>query len=219
MSTHNLNPRNVADIFRTAESNVVSHQNDGGQILTDVPWPEHALFGADHGKWTAKLAERILCSVFEQFGRGEPTEHELNTIRGAALFHDLGRGLKPDQSWRVPEPGHQQRSADIAARVLLTDPNWRFKQNTHAHILQLIAGHRLPVLGGSGGGASGKPVQPPTDPFMVALWDAECLESARFDPNTEQGLIITRERFNQTVSAWAKLPAHRQRWRAERWRR
>ena len=53
----------------------------------------------------------------------------------------------------------------------------------------------------------------------IALWDAECLESSRFDPNTETGLLITRERFNQTVSAWAKLPEHRQRWRKERWRR
>ena len=206
-----VNPAERA--IRDAIGNTQEHDNEGVQMLVNVPWPEHPLFGADHAKWTAKLAERILYSVFDQQGRGEPTEQELNIIRGAAMFHDLGRVIKAGQDWQRPEPGHGVRSAEIARGVMLTDDLWRFRQNTHDPICKLIASHAMPVIGGRDDGKR------PTDPFAIALWDAECLESSRFDPNTETGLLITRERFNQTVSAWAKLPEHRQRWRKERWRR
>lgn len=199
--------------IRDALGNTQDHINEGAQMLLNVPWPEHPLYGADHAKWTAKLAERILYSVFEQQGRGEPTEQELNVIRGAAMFHDLGRTLKADQDWQRPEPGHGVRSADIARSVMLMDDLWRYRQNAHDQICKIIAAHSMPMIGGRDDGKR------PTDPFAIALWDAECLESARFDPNTDTGLIITRERFNQTVSAWARLPEHRQRWRTERWRR
>lgn len=200
-------------VFNEAVANARTTDNDGGQILINIPWPEHPLFGSDHAKWTAKLAERILQSVFEQQGRGAPTEQELNIIRGAAMFHDLGRTLKADQDWQRPEPGHGVRSADIARSVMLMDDVWRFRQNAHDQICKIIAAHSMPIIGGRDDGKR------PTDPFAIALWDAECLESARFDPNTEAGLRITRERFNQTQSAWARLPEHRQRWRNERWRR
>lgn len=200
-------------VFSEAVANTHTTDNDGGQILINVPWPEHPLFGSDHAKWTAKLAERVLYAVFAERGLPEPREHELHVIRGAAMFHDLGRSLKADDDWRRPEPGHGARSADIARSVLIADDFWRFRQNTHDQICKLIAAHSMPMIGGRDDGKR------PTDPFAVALWDAECLESARFDPNTESGLRITRERFNQTLSAWARLPEHRQRWRNERWRR
>lgn len=199
-------------VMRDATKNVQSTDNDGVQTLFNVPWPEHPLFGADHAKWTTKLAERILFAVFQQRGMPEPSEQEVNIIKGAAMFHDLGRSLKPDQNWRQREPGHNKRSADLAEKVLLADDNWRFKQNTHREICKLILAHELPPLG-----VDDK--KRPTDPFLIALWDAECLESSRFDPNTESGLLITKERFGQVISGWAQLPEHRQRWRNERWQR
>jgi hypothetical protein len=201
----------VNRVFADAMYNATSSENHA-QIVADVPWPVHEHFGHDHAKWTAKLAERALRAVFEQRSLGEPPPHAIDVITGAAMFHDLGRRLAPADSWRTQEPEHAKRSAEIAEQVMRTNESWRFKQGAHAEICALIARHKLPPLGRDDG-------RRPTDPFEIALWDAECFESSRFEPNTDAGLLITRERFNQTVSAWARLPEHRQRWRAERWRR
>lgn len=215
------NRLNTNDIFNTATSaGHVSTYDNEGQVLVGVPWPEHPMFGPDHAKWTAKLAERILQAVFQQRGLGEPSAADMLTIRGAATFHDLGRGLKADQNWRIQEPGHQARSAQMAEQVLRTDAGVNFPAHTHRDICRLITNHKLPPLTGPGSNMTGTELQViAADPFMVALWDAECLESSRFDPRTEAGLQLTRIRFNQVLSAWAKLPEHRQRWRNERWRR
>lgn len=168
--------------------------------LMIAPWPTVEHYGADHGKWTAQLAEHIASMVLSLSAR------DADIVRLAGFYHDLGRSLP----FGNDDPNHAQRSAELAERVLRGDPQWWSRGDLIGEVCKLIAGHRLPPLGRP------QAVPRPTDHRAIALWDADCYEAARIAPKTETGMQIVRERYAQVITKWAMMPNNKMAWRKTR---
>lgn len=180
-----------------AQRNKTITPEDAGIDLSRITWPserkpeELAQYDYYHGKYTSQLAVHIL----EGFPDVRP--RELQVLRTAAFLHDLGR----ERNWRMADPGHQERSARMANEVLRASPLWS-NSDLVDEMCALIAKHTLP----------GRPVSP----SEIVLHDAECFESARFAPDTREGIEIMRARMGACVTPWGQLLEHQRRWRATR---
>jgi hypothetical protein len=174
----------------------------GVSDLSGVPFPERANpalkdYGFKHHSDVAKLTYRI-----GQFL--DLPETVLTPLKGAGMFHDLGRSVP----WGSEDPGHRERSAVLAEAAMRQDPQFWGDRATREEVCWLIANHRL-----------GAGVTPPTDKRLIALWDAECFEQARFAVGTREGAQCMKSGFERCLTAWAQLPEHQQTWRHEKgWR-
>lgn len=167
------------------------------QDLARIPFPERADpalidFGFKHHSETAKLAYRI--GEFLQLDA-----EGLTALKNAAMLHDLGRRVP----WPGKDPGHQQRSAEAAEKVMREDPNVWGQKNLRDQTCWLIANHRLDG-------------PPPTDGRLIALWDAECYEQCRFAVGTREGIQAMKAGFERVITAWAKHAEYQERWRGHR---
>lgn len=170
----------------------------GARDLRHVVWPSVPFYGHDHGKNTSELALH-LAQVLKDADGTRIGEHDLHVIKGVAYFHDLGR-TKP---WNQPDPDHHQRSAELAAKAMASDSeNW-VPQSAREEVCKVIMAHTLDG-------------PPPSDPRLVVLWDAECLEAARIMPNTAEGMQVMAERYSRLLTPWARDPSIQRRWREHR---
>jgi hypothetical protein len=154
-------------------------------LAPGVFWPEEP-YGVQHGMHTAKLALVIL----SQTPKYDTPENQ-RALWCAALFHDLGR----QADFRIDDPGHNQQSAVLTAKVLKNPAHGiHFEAALHERVCKLIAQHNLDES------------LMPTDPLAVALWDADAYESARVAPGTHDGLIYLKKRTNpeRLITPWAK---------------
>jgi hypothetical protein len=138
------------------------------------------------------------------YGTFKPRDFDV--IKTAGLLHDLGRTTP----WQAANVGHASRGAVIANRVFHDDAKAWGDQGFAADVCQLIATHRLPPVGGA------DDVPRPTDPRLIALWDAECYEAARFVPNTPEGGKILAARMKMCITPWAREVGNQKRWRVYR---
>lgn len=150
-------------------------------------------YGYQHHSETAKLAHR----VGEFLGL---SEHDLSVVKNAGMLHDLGRRTP----WPGVDPGHQERSAQMADEAMRNDPIIWGDGKKRFDVCWVIANHRMD------GPA------PPTDPRLVALWDAECYEACRFAVGTREGIQAMKAGFERVITAWAKHEEYQRRWRAHR---
>ncbi len=168
------------------------------QYLDHIPWPEFKAYGSDHGvkmgKLALDLAERII-----QPGNNTQLKRDCQVVQQAALLHDIGR----TRDWQYPDEGHGERSALLADKCMRENPGLWGDNTLREDVCRLIAAHTL----------SG-PV--PTDPRLLALWDADLLEAARLSPKTVEGARVMNERFAKLASPWARETDTKMRWRAFR---
>ena len=170
----------------------------GARDLRHVTWPTVDYYGHDHGKNTSELALH-LAQVLKDDDGTRIAEHDLHIIKAAAYFHDLGRTMP----WNMPDTDHRARSAELAAKAMASDSeNW-VPQSAREGVCRLIMIHTLDG-------------PPPSDPRLVVLWDAECLEAARIMPNTAEGWQHMESRYAKLLTPWARDPSIQRRWRAHR---
>ncbi len=150
-------------------------------------------YGYDHAKKTSELAVYIGQTL-------SLSDQELKIIHAAAFFHDIGRS----EPWQRLDSGHNERSVTITAKLLLNDPaKWPHKQERD-DVCRLISLHTLASI------------DPPTDPRLQALWDADCFEGARFAPRTPEGVKILAARMGQVCTPWGHNIDNQRKWRETR---
>lgn len=184
----------------TAQARSIMTEMPGTTDLSSVPFPERANpalkdFGFKHHSDVAKLSYHI----GSWLGLPEPV---LTAVKGAGMLHDLGRSV-PWAPGAPRDPGHHERSAHLADEVMRKDLVFWGARELRDEICWLISNSKLD------GPA-------PTDKRLIALWDAECFEQARFAVNTREGAESMRAGFERCVTPWAQLKEHQQTWRAEK---
>lgn len=200
--------RAVAGSRAAAQRSITPEES--GIDVSRVTWPaerkpeELAEYDFAHHKHTMELA------VYIAEGMPELKPRDIRVIRSAAMLHDLGR----ERHWKLDDPGHAQRSAKLAADVLLASPLWG-QRDLIDDICRLIQEHSLAHISYGQNDARGAP---PMSPLHVALHDAECFESARLAPNTLEGAAVMKARMGAVLTQWAKNPEHQRRWRDRYWK-
>lgn len=177
----------------------------GMRDLRHVTWPTVEHYGHDHGKQVCQLAMHLAQTLRDGGGsHADFSERDLHIIKGVAYFHDLGRTLP----WTQKDEGHRERSAELAAKAMALDTEKWVPAHLQEDVCRVIVHHHVDDDG-----------PPPTDPRMIVLWDAECLDAARFAPNTPEGLEVMARRFNRLITPWARDPSIQRRWKEHRgWR-
>ncbi len=147
--------------------------------IYDVPWPADP-YGYSHGERTSALAVHIAKDCL-----AITNPNELNALRIAAMLHDVGR----QEPWQRPDPEHARRSAAFTDRFLQNrnDPTSLIERT-----VRLVVDHTL------------ERAELPRDPLLMALWDADSLESARFDPGNPEGLKIWTKRMARMCTEYGR---------------
>lgn len=166
---------------------------DGNPMALGSRNPDMVQYGYEHGKQTAELALVIAKHL------GVTNKDELKMVEGAARFHDLGR----TRPWQYQDT-HAALSAQRAAELMHNDPTLWSNPAVREGICGLIVRHSL----------SGSP---PTDPRLVALWDADCFESVRFlETNTREAVTMMHARLRLCITKWAQTKENQVKWRDHR---
>lgn len=176
---------------------------NGPRDLREVTWPTVEHYGHDHGKQTSRLALHIAQAMTDEPGASASLfkTDDLHLIKAVGYFHDLGRQL----GWTHDDHGHHARSAELAEKAMASDSeNW-VPAHLRSEVCRVILAHGVSNEG---------PL--PTDPRLIALHDAECLEAARFAPNTPEGLTFMGRRFGRIITPWARDREHQSRWKRHR---
>lgn len=160
------------------------------QNLLNIVYPDVPGYGAQHGKNTSQLA--VYCAQVN----GIHDAREIEVLKAAALMHDVGRTRPVGEVDR----DHARRSAEMADRFARSDPAGVVQRALREAACRLIASHDL----------SRK--DPPHDPLLRALWDADSLEAARHAPNTARGRALVVERYQRLLSPWARSATVQKRW-------
>lgn len=167
------------DVERSLQQRQDRFAISGAEIdLAAIPFPDLEYYDYEHGTHTMMLATTVARDII-----GITNKNELDAVKVAALFHDVGR----KEVWQRPDPMHAIRSADAALAYLQL-------KNAPTSLIErackLIAMHSL----------SG---DPPGDPLLKALWDADSLEAARFTPNRSPGRTELAKRRRRMCTEWA----------------
>jgi len=186
-----MNPLVAEKMLARVEANQRRSGTLPGLDLRDVTWSEVEHYGYSHGQEVSMLAHY----VGQWLGL---SQNVLERVKLAGLLHDVGR----QTTWQVPDPNHNQRSADAAVRFLRSQGELWHQQDLIDEVAWLIANHDL----------SAKEL--PTDHRLQALWDADSYDAARLAPGTPEGLKVFRERTRaeRLCTAWAKQRDNKQVW-------
>lgn len=192
-----VNQQRVGDIF-------------GASDLSRIEWPTQDYYGWDHARDTSQLAVHIAQGMKHE----GVTDQDIEIIKSAALFHDLGR----EEGWTHPAPGHRYKSAELARELMKGDAQAWFRADLIDDVCRLIVEHVMPHVDGEGRlrdekGQTLSTVEIPTDPRRRCLWDAEAFEGMRFKPGTYEGSVVLKARLAHLATPWAKIPDHQRRWR------
>jgi hypothetical protein len=196
------NQQRVGDIFGAAD-------------LSKIDWPTQEHYGWEHARDTSQLAVHIA-----QGGRAtvgcefDLTANDIETLKSAALFHDLGR----EESWKAASPGHRFASAERARKLMVEDAQAWFRRDLIDDVCRLITQHAMPHVDADGQlrderGAIITSPELPTDPRLRCLWDAESFEGMRFAPGTWEGSVVLKARLAHLCTPWAQVTEHQRRWR------
>lgn len=158
--------------------------------LLNITFPSIEHFGPEHGKQTSQLA--VYCAATQ----GITDVTEVETLKAAALLHDLGRA----KLWTEVDKDASARSAAKAEFFARCDPAGSSQRALREAVCHLIAQY-VPDS-----------KQPPQHPLLRCLWDADKLETARFAPNTSRGRVAVTEAFTRLLSPWAQKKATQQKW-------
>jgi len=158
--------------------------------LLGIIHPSLEHFGPEHGKQTSQLA--VYCAATQ----GIVDVTQVETLKAAALLHDLGRA-KP---WTETDKDVSARSAAKAEFFARCDPAGSSQRALREAVCHLIAQYAPDAK------------QPPQHPLLRALWDADKLETARFAPNTARGRVAVMEQFTRLLSPWAQKKATQRKW-------
>lgn len=183
-----------------AQTRSMTHDTPGAADLSEVPFPERSNpalkdFGFKHHSDVSKLSYHI-------GGWLALPETVLTAVKGAGMLHDLGR-TTPWAPGASREPGHHERSAKLADEVMRRDPIFWGAREMREEVCWLVSNHKMD------GPA-------PTDKRLIALWDAECFEQARFAVGTREGAESMKAGFAKCITAWAQLHEHQTTWRGEK---
>lgn len=196
------NQQRVGDIFGAAD-------------LSRIDWPTQEYYGWEHARDTSQLAVHIAQGGKAAIGSDvDLTANDIETLKSAALFHDLGR----EEHWKNPSPGHRFASAEKARKLMLEDAQAWFRRDLIDDVCRLITQHAMPSVDADGRlrdetGAVIDAPRLPTDPRLRCLWDAESYEGMRFSPGTWEGSVVLKARLAHLSTPWAKVPEHQRRWR------
>jgi hypothetical protein len=196
------NQQRVGDIFGAAD-------------LSKIDWPTQEHYGWEHARDVSQLSVHIA-----QGGRAtvgcdfDLTANDIETLKSAALFHDLGR----EESWKAPSPGHRFASAEKARALMLEDSQAWFRRDLIDDVCRLITQHVMPHVDADGQlrderGTVITAPELPTDPRLRCLWDAESFEGMRFAPGTWEGSVVLKARLAHLCTPWAQITEHQRRWR------
>lgn len=172
--------------------------------LTAIPWPDVPDFQHNHHTALAKLAYHIATwlSAAKMNGGEKLAQDDFLAVKAAGSLYALGR--------TKPWPGkddHRSRSAALAEEVMHKDPGFWGNPKVRAEACKLIAAMRDPTDLAN---------DPPTDPRLLALWDAECYEQCRFGVGTREGIQSMAAGFKRAQTAWGREPANQESWRRYR---
>ena len=190
-----VNQQRVGDIF-------------GASDLSKIDWPEQPYYGWEHARDTSQLAVHIA-----QGRTNVLTDRDIEIIKAAGLFHDLGR----EEGWKHPAPGHRHKSAELARKLMKEDAQAWFRSDLIDDVCRMIVDHVMPHVDAEGRlrDEQGNVVEPtlPTDPRLQCLWDAESYEGMRFEPGTWEGSVVLKARLAHLATPWARIADHQRRWR------
>lgn len=174
--------------------------SNGKRDTRHVVWPEVPYYGFDHGNQTSRLAVYI-AERMQDAGEAKFRDNDIHLIKAVGFYHDLGR----TRPWNLADD-HHARSAQLAGAAMAGDAeNW-VPHHVRDEVCQVIQNSH----------SVGDEDTPPSDPRLIALWDAECLEAARFEPNTLEGMQVIDRRFARILTPWARLAETKNRWKAHR---
>jgi len=160
-----------------------------GFDLRNVAWPTVDHYGYQHGNETSQLAWHIARGL-------DVGGEDLEAVKIAALLHDIGR----EQPWQAADPYHGRRSAELAGKLLRGSDEFRSRHSIVEKVEELIGRHSLHTT------------QLPDDPRLRAMWDADSYESARFAPNTVEGLKLFQSRTSTLCTPWARERQNKKTW-------
>jgi len=190
------NQQRVGDIF-------------GASDLSKIDWPEQPYYGWEHARDVSQLAVHIAQGRTDLL-----TAKDIEIVKAAGLFHDLGRS----EDWTKPAPGHRHRSAELARKLMKEDAQAWFRSDLIDDVCRMIIEHTMPHVDAEGrlrdeAGAVLEAPKLPTDPRLQCLWDAEAYEGMRFEPGTWEGSVVLKARLAHLATPWARIPDHQRRWR------
>jgi hypothetical protein len=145
-------------------------------------------FGIEHAQGALEAADHISNSL-------GLSDDECLLAKSSAMFHDLGR----TQPWWCEDNGARLRSAELAAHVFNDDPEWFARPDLIFRACKMI--YRLDLSGTA-----------PDDPLGQTLWDAELLETSRFDPGGLKGARVVRDAYAKLVTPWARNEKNQRCW-------
>lgn len=191
-----VNQQRVGDIF-------------GASDLSKIDWPTQEYYGWDHARDVSQLAVHIAQGRTDLL-----TAKDIEIVKAAGLFHDLGR----EEGWTSPAPGHRHRSAELARKLMKEDAQAWFRVDLIDDVCRMITEHTMPHVDSEGRlrddtGAVIDAPRLPTDPRLQCLWDAESYEGMRFMPGTWEGSVVLKARLAHLATPWARIPDHQRRWR------
>jgi hypothetical protein len=190
----------------------------GAADLSRIDWPEQAYYGWEHARDVSQLAVHIAQGGKATVGSDvDLTNNDIDVIKAAGLFHDLGR----TEEWTKPSPGHRFASAERARKLMIEDAQAWFRRDLIDEVCRLITQHVMPSVDPDGrlrdpDGSLISHVEPPTDPRLRCLWDAESFEGMRFEPGTWEGSVVLKARLAHVCTPWAKVAEHQRRWREKK---
>lgn len=207
MNDHNQHAQNVGrhamgQALNNSQQNVMAGTPT---LLYHIDFPDVEHYGHDHAQQTSDCAMRIFASL-PLFSEGPTWQQKLRleTVRLTGLLHDIGR-LAP---WTESDPGHGQRSAAMAEKLIRDDPKFvpdpDLRDKLMHDVPRIISKHDLK-------GAH------PTNPCAQALWDADSYEILRFEVGQLAHLRgPVKKRMSRLITPWACEIENQRRWRVYR---
>lgn len=191
---------------QTARGMVASGQGDislGEYLhLTGVQWAPDP-DGSEHCIWLSRLVE-YMAQLPEKFGGVGPfSTHDQKVLHAVAMLYCTGRQTF---SWCQDDPTlkweeQSARKAEVFFQNGGGDGTYWARDEVRKDVCNLIYRHR-------------NPQDIASDKRLQVFADAVRFETARYWPNTEEGLNILRERVNPDLFhlGWAKDKANFRGW-------
>lgn len=196
---------------QTARGMVASGQGDislGEYLhLTGVPWAPDP-DGSEHCIWLSRLAEYMMTIDEKHGGVGPFDKHDQKVMHAVAMLYCTGRqtfscydGALTEGDLALKWEEQSARNAEVFFRNGGGDGTYWGKDTVRTDVCNLIYNHRNPQAIAS-------------DKRLQVFADAVRYETARYWPNTAEGLAILKERWRPELwhTGWAADKANARQW-------